>query len=77
MVPDPWNDHDENAVAVFVGGQQVGHLPADLAEDYALPLRRIAERGLLIAGQARIWAKDDGGMVRARATLLVPAVDDL
>ena len=77
LVPDPWNEHDENAVAVFIGGQQVGHLPAELAEDYALPLRQIAERGLLVSGQARIWAKDDDGMIRARVTLLIPSVLDL
>lgn len=77
LVPDPWNDHDENAVAVFIDGHQVGHLPAELAEDYALPLRQIAERGLLVPGRARIWAKDDGGVIWARVTLLIPAVVDL
>lgn len=77
LVPDPWNEHDENAVAVFIEGQQVGHLPATLAADYALPLRQIAEGGLLVPGEARIWAKDDGGIIWARVTLLIPAALDL
>lgn len=75
LVPEPWNPHDPNAVAVLVGGHQIGHLPADLAEDYSPPLLRIARTGVLATGSARIWAKSDGGVVRARATLLIPEAD--
>lgn len=75
LVPEPWNPHDPNAVAVLVGGHQIGHLPADLAEDYSPPLLRLARTGVLATGSARIWAKSDGGVVRARATLLIPEAD--
>lgn len=36
LVPEPWNEYDSNAVAVVIDGHQVGHLPAELAEDYSL-----------------------------------------
>lgn len=78
LVPEPWNPHDANAVVVAIDGQQVGHLPADLAVDYAAPLAEIAGNGYLVTGVARIWAKDDGsGMVRARVTILIPEADEL
>lgn len=77
LVPEPWNDFDQNAVAVVIGTQHVGYLPAELATDYAAPLRSLAQHGLLISGQARVWAKSDSGMVRARVTILVPATEDL
>lgn len=72
LVPEPWNEHDPNAVAVLLGGHKVGHLPADLARDYAPSLARLAGGGVLATGSARAWAKSDGGMVRARVTLLIP-----
>lgn len=74
LVPEPWNEHDPNAVAVLLGGHKVGHLPAELARDYAPGLARLAGAGALATGSARIWAKSDGGIVRARATLLIPEV---
>jgi hypothetical protein len=73
LVPQQWNEHDPNAVAVLVGPHHVGYIPAELARDYSLPLLRLAaSAGTLATGVARIWAKDDGGMVRARVTLLLP-----
>ena len=63
LVPEPWNPHDPNAVAVMVGTHQVGHIPADLAEEYAPGLGALAGAGQLATGKGRIWAKDDGGMV--------------
>ncbi|MGD7708324.1 HIRAN domain-containing protein [Microlunatus sp. Y2014] len=74
LVPEPWNPHDSCAVAVLVGEHQIGHLPAQLAEAYQPHLLQLAGRGLLASGEARIWAKSEGGMVRARATLLIPEV---
>jgi hypothetical protein len=38
LVPEPWNPHDPNAVAVMVGLHHVGYLPADLSVDYIAPL---------------------------------------
>lgn len=75
LVPEPWNPHDSNAVAIMVGVHHVGYIPADLACDYAAPLGRLAGDGLLATGVARIWAKSDGGVVRARVTLLIPEAE--
>jgi len=72
LVPEPWNEHDPNAVAVLVGVQHVGYIPAELAEDYSPPLLRLASVAALAIGEANIWAKDDGGMMRARVTLWIP-----
>ena len=73
LVPTPWNPHDVNAIAVAIDKQQVGHLPAELAANYAAPLASIARRGYLVTGTGRVWAKDDGsGIVRARVTVLIP-----
>jgi hypothetical protein len=76
LVPEPWNEHDPNAVAVLVGAHQVGYIPAELARDYSPYLRELAGVGKALAtGVARIWAKDEGGgMIRARVTLLLPEV---
>jgi hypothetical protein len=72
LVPEPWNPHDQNAVAVAVGNHQVGHLPAELAIDYSAALLVLASNGYLATGEARIWAKSDSGLVRARVTVLIP-----
>lgn len=72
LVPEPWNEHDPNAVAVMVGLNHVGYLAADLAPSYTDGLQRLARRSLLATGEARIWAKSDDGMVRARVTILIP-----
>jgi hypothetical protein len=76
LLPEPWNPHDPNAIAVLVGRNQVGYLPAELARDYAQVLGHLAATGYLATGVARIWAKDEGsGMVRARVTVLIPEAD--
>lgn len=72
LVAEPWNEHDPNAVAVMVGTHHVGYLPADLAAGYTYGLQHIARLGRLATGEARIWAKSDDGMVRARVTVLIP-----
>ena len=72
LAPEPWNPHDPNAVAVMIDGHQVGYLPADLACDYARPLAQLANAGVLATGVARIWAKTDAGVARARVTVLIP-----
>ena len=75
LVPEPWNPHDGNAVAVLVGEHQVGYLPADLAATYAQGLGQLARNGSLATGEARIWAKSDNGVVRGRVTILIPESD--
>ncbi|WP_224770374.1 HIRAN domain-containing protein [Mycobacterium simulans] len=72
LVPEPWNEHDPNAVAVMVGQNHVGYLAADLAAFYAAGLLSIARVGSLATGEARIWAKSDDGIIRARVTILIP-----
>lgn len=72
LVPEPWNPHDPNAVAVAVGRHQVGHLPKDLAIDYARGLGALAAVGLLATGEARLWALNEKGVIRARVTILIP-----
>jgi hypothetical protein len=75
LVPEPWNPYDPCAIAVAVGVHQVGYLPADLAAEYSEGLARLAQRRLLATGVARIWARIDGGMARARVTILIPESD--
>ncbi|QGN34499.1 HIRAN domain-containing protein [Microlunatus sp. Gsoil 973] len=75
LVPEPWNEHDPNAVAVAIEGFVVGYVPANLAATYSPHLLARARDRKLIAGAARVWVKDEGGMVRARVTILVPEAD--
>jgi hypothetical protein len=75
LVPEPWNPYDVNAVAVMVGVHQVGHIPAELAVEYAQSLGLLAASGVLATGLARIWAKSDAGVVRARVTILIPEAE--
>jgi hypothetical protein len=77
LVPERWNAYDTNAVAVMVGRHHVGYVPAEMARDYSPPLLRLASSGVLITGQARIWAQDESGMVRARVTALLPEASAL
>lgn len=73
LVPEPWNPHDPNAVAVMVRTFHVGHLPADLARRYHGHLIPYARRRELVTGNARIWSQlESGGIVRARVTVIVP-----
>jgi len=59
----------------MVGAYQVGYLPADLACDYARPLAALANSDVLATGTARIWAKTDAGVARARVTVLIPEAE--
>jgi hypothetical protein len=73
LVPEPWNPHDPNAVAVMVRTFHVGHLPAELARRYHGHLAPYAQRRELVTGNARVWSQlESGDMVRARVTVLVP-----
>ncbi len=76
LVPEPWNPHDANAVGVLIGENLVGYVPADLAEEYAEPLNDLAARGILATGEARLWAKDESGVVWARVTVLAPYAEE-
>ncbi|WP_161600664.1 hypothetical protein [Mycolicibacterium hodleri] len=41
LAPEPWSEHDPNAVAVMIGQNHVGHLAAELAATYTDGLERI------------------------------------
>jgi hypothetical protein len=45
LVPEPQNRYDSNAVAVYLGGQVVGHLSREDAEEYQGALIAMARRG--------------------------------
>jgi Protein of unknown function (DUF2510)/HIRAN domain len=53
--PDPDNAYDSNAVAVWIDGRHlVGHLPRDVAAQFAPCLERL-DRGTYLQVPARVW----------------------
>lgn len=77
LLPEPWNSHDPNAVAIMVGPHHVGYIPADESPAYSAALIPLAQRGLVTPCEARIWAKSDGGVVRARVTVIAPDPEEI
>ena len=77
LLPEPWNSHDPDAVAIMVGPHHVGYVPADEAPAYSAALMPLAQRGIVTPCEARIWAKSDGGVIRARVTVLAPDPDEI
>jgi len=69
---DPGNRYDRNAIAVECSGSLIGYLPAETAEEYAPRLDVLARHGMIARTQARIWARDDAGTLRARAQVSLP-----
>ncbi|RYB93722.1 DUF2510 domain-containing protein [Nocardioides oleivorans] len=59
VVPDPDNEFDANAVAVWVEGRHlVGHLPRNVATQYAPKLESL-DRGTYLQVPARVWVGRD------------------
>lgn len=58
LVPEPHNQHDRNAVGVWVGGVQVGYLPREEAVRYAAVLSALTARGWLPQVSARVWGAE-------------------
>jgi hypothetical protein len=58
LVPDPGNAHDRNAIGVWAGARQLGHLSREDAATYAPVLSRLAGQGWLPQVAARIWASE-------------------
>ncbi|WP_430784533.1 HIRAN domain-containing protein [Actinoplanes sp. G11-F43] len=56
LVPDPKNRFDRNAVGVWAGSRQVGHLPRDEAARYAPVLTSMIAQGWEPQVSARVWA---------------------
>lgn len=53
--PDPGNAYDTNAIAVVIDGGTVGHLPKEVAADYALVLAGMVARGRMPETTARVY----------------------
>jgi hypothetical protein len=62
LVPEPDNPHDSNAVAIYVQGLKVGHLPRDMAAEWVETLRRRGDARAVIEVDANIT----GGWLRKR-----------
>lgn len=58
LIPEPHNKHDRNAVGVWVGGVQVGHLPREEAVRYAPVLSALTAQGWLPQVFARAWGAE-------------------
>jgi len=58
LIPEPHNKHDRNAVGVWVGGVQVGHLPREEAVRYAPVLSALTAQGWLPQVAARVWGSE-------------------
>jgi hypothetical protein len=60
LATDPDNAYDPNAIAVWIDGQYlVGHLPRELATEYAAPLAGIESERKFLRVPARVWIADD------------------
>jgi hypothetical protein len=55
LVPEPQNKHDRNAVGVWVGGRQVGHLTRQDAARYVTVLSALTAQGWQPQVSARVW----------------------
>lgn len=56
LIPDPNNKFDRNAVGVWAGSRQLGHLSRDDASRYAPVLSALVAQGWAPQVSARIWA---------------------
>ena len=67
LVPEPENEHDPNAVAVWDAARrlQAGYVPAETAPELALPLQAVA---------LWEWLDDGGRRVGLRVLVAPPAV---
>jgi hypothetical protein len=56
LVPDPENRYDRNAVGVWAGNRQLGHLSREEAARYAPVLSALVAQGWEPQASARVWA---------------------
>lgn len=54
LVPEPQNKHDRNAVGVWIGGRQVGHLTQQDAARYVTVLSALTAQGWQPQVSARV-----------------------
>lgn len=72
LAEDIGNPYDEYAVAVWCEGHHVGYIPRERAAEVSRILRRM---GTSVSLPGRIWARNDRGEIRARATIQTPPLD--
>jgi hypothetical protein len=80
LVPEPDNPYDPNAVAVYIAGRKVGHLPRPAAQAFAPVGRRLAEQRQVGACSATItggWDRGDGDTRHFGITLDLAHPDQL
>ena len=61
LVPEPDNPHDANAVAVYIQGRKVGHLPRDMAAEWVASLTRRGDPRRIVEVDANItggWRRE-------------------
>jgi hypothetical protein len=77
---EPDNPYDPNAVAVYIAGRKVGHLPTPAAQAFAPVGRRLAEQQQVGACSAIItggWDRGDGDTGHFGVTLDLAHPDQL
>lgn len=80
LVPEPDNPYDPNAVAVYIDGRKVGHLPRPAAQAFAPVGQRLAEQRQVGACSAIItggWDRGDGDTGHFGVTLDLAHPDQL
>jgi hypothetical protein len=68
LEPEPKNRFDRNAVKVIVRGEHIGYVPEEFSAEVAAACKRVG-RGRVATAPARVWARVDGDLWRARVTL--------
>jgi len=80
LVPEPDNPYDPNAVAVYVAGRKVGHLPRPAAQAFAPVGKGLAEQRQIGVCSAIItgrWDRGDGDTGHFGVTLDLARPDQL
>jgi hypothetical protein len=80
LVPEPDNPYDPNAIAVYIDGQKVGHLPRPAAQAFAPVGRQLADQHQVGACSATItggWDRGDGDTGHFGVTLDLAHPDQL
>jgi hypothetical protein len=75
LEPEPKNRFDRNAVKVIVRGEHVGYIPEEFSAQVAAACKQVG-RGRVATAPARVWARVDGDMWRARVTLSFSGVTE-
>jgi hypothetical protein len=56
LLPEPKNEHDRNAVGVYLNGEKVGHLPKEQARHMHKPMLQAIAAGGVVAVEAQVTA---------------------